>query len=92
MKRILVPVDFSEYSVEALKVAAQIARKNNFEIILLHLLELPHQATDAFGNGNSIPEIIFFKNKKSNKKRTQRRKSRKIDIKKPAHMSRFLLF
>ena len=63
MKRILVPVDFSEYSVEALKVAAQIARKNNFEIILLHLLELPHQASDDFGNGNSIPEIIYFKNK-----------------------------
>jgi nucleotide-binding universal stress UspA family protein len=63
MKRILVPVDFSEYSVEALKVAAQIARKNNYEIILLHLLELPHQANDAFGNGNSIPEIILFKNK-----------------------------
>ncbi len=63
MKRILVPVDFSEYSIEALKVAAQIARKNNFEIILLHLLELPHQASDAFGNGNSIPEIIYFKNK-----------------------------
>jgi nucleotide-binding universal stress UspA family protein len=63
MKRILVPVDFSEYSVEALKVASQIARKNNFEIILLHLLELPHQSTDVFGNGNSIPEIIFFKNK-----------------------------
>ena len=63
MKRILVPVDFSEYSVEALKVAAQIAQKNNFEIIILHLLELPHQSTDAYGNGNSIPEIIFFKNK-----------------------------
>jgi len=63
MKRILVPVDFSDYSLEALKVAAQIARKNNYEIILLHLLELPHQATDSFGNGNSIPEIIFFKNK-----------------------------
>ncbi|QBN18952.1 universal stress protein [Flavobacterium nackdongense] len=63
MKRILVPVDFSDYSVEALKVAAQLAQKNNYEIILLHLLELPHQATDAFGNGNSIPEIIFFKNK-----------------------------
>ncbi len=63
MKRILVPVDFSEYSIEALKVAAQIARKNNCEIILLHLLELPHQSTDPFGNNNSIPEIIFFKNK-----------------------------
>jgi nucleotide-binding universal stress UspA family protein len=63
MKRILVPVDFSDYSVEALKVAAQIARKNQSEIILLHLLELPHQSSDAFGNGNSIPEIIFFKDK-----------------------------
>ena len=62
MKRILVPIDFSEYSVEALRVAAQIAKKNNFEIILLHLLELPHQTADAYGNGNSIPEIIFFKN------------------------------
>lgn len=63
MKRILVPVDFSEYSIEALKIAAQIARKNNFKIILLHLLELPHQSSDAFGNVNSIPEIVFFKNK-----------------------------
>lgn len=63
MKKILVPVDFSSYSIEALKVAAQIARKNNFQIILLHLLELPHQSIDPFGNVNSIPEIIFFKNK-----------------------------
>jgi nucleotide-binding universal stress UspA family protein len=63
MKRILIPVDFSEYSDEALKVSAQIARKNNLEIVLLHLLELPHQSSDAYGNGNSIPEIIFFKNK-----------------------------
>lgn len=63
MKRILIPVDFSNYSEEALKVAAQIARKNNCEIILLHLLELPHQSSDLYGNTNSIPEIIFFKNK-----------------------------
>lgn len=63
MKRILVPVDFSDYSIEALKVAAKIAKKNNFEIVLLHILELPHQVVDAFGAGNSIPEIIFFKNK-----------------------------
>ncbi|WP_310559520.1 universal stress protein [Flavobacterium sp.] len=63
MKRILVPVDFSEFSVEALKVAAQIARKNNYEIVVLHLLELPHHGGDGFGHGNTIPEIIFFKNK-----------------------------
>ena len=63
MKRILVPVDFSDYSVEALKVAAQIARKNHCEIVLLHLLELPQQSTALYGNGYSIPEIVFFKNK-----------------------------
>lgn len=63
MKRILVPIDFSEYSVDALKVAAKVAKKNNFEIILLHILEMPHLSNDPFGNSNSIPEIIFFKNK-----------------------------
>jgi len=62
MKRILVPIDFSKYSEEALKVAAQIARKNKSEIILLHLLELPHQGGDAISNGSSIPEIMFYKN------------------------------
>jgi nucleotide-binding universal stress UspA family protein len=67
MKRILIPTDFSKYSIEALKVAAKIARKNNCEIILLHILELPHQGTDAIGSGNSIPEIMFFKNKAINK-------------------------
>ncbi|MBF2709986.1 universal stress protein [Flavobacterium soyangense] len=63
MKRILIPIDFSEYSEEALKVAAQIARKNNSELVLLHLLELPLQANALTGSGSSIPEIMFFKNK-----------------------------
>lgn len=63
MKRILIPTDFSKYSEEALKVAAQIAKIHNSEIILLHMLELPHQASDAIGVGSSIPEIMFYKNK-----------------------------
>lgn len=63
MKRILIPIDFSKYSEEALKVAAQIAKKHNSEIILLHMLELPHQASDIIGGGNSIPEIMFYKDK-----------------------------
>ena len=63
MKRILVPTDFSPHAEYALKVAAQIARKNNSEIILLHMLELPHQGSDAVGAGSDIPEIMFFKNK-----------------------------
>ena len=61
MKRILVPTDFSEHAEYALKVAAQIARKNNSEIILLHMLELPHQGGDALGSGHQIPEIMFYK-------------------------------
>ncbi|PWA05659.1 universal stress protein [Flavobacterium psychrotolerans] len=63
MKRILVPTDFSEYAEYALRVAAQIAKENNSEIILLHMLELPNQAGDAIGSGHDIPEIMFFKNK-----------------------------
>ncbi len=63
MKKILVPTDFSEHAEYALKVAAQIARKNNSEIILLHMLELPQQAGDAIGSGHNIPEIMLFKNK-----------------------------
>ena len=63
MKRILVPTDFSEHAEYALKVAAQIARSNNSEIILLHMLELPGQGSDAMGSGSDIPEIMFFKNR-----------------------------
>ena len=62
MKKILIPTDFSKHAEYALKVAAQIAKKNNGEIILLHMLELPHQSSDAVGTGHDIPEIMFFKN------------------------------
>ena len=62
MKKILIPTDFSKNAEYALKVAAQIARKNDSEIILLHMLELPHQASDALTTGKDIPEIMFFKN------------------------------
>ena len=63
MKRILVPTDFSKFSEEALKLAAQIAKKHNSEIILLHMLELPQQASDAMGSGKSIPVIMLYKDK-----------------------------
>ncbi|TDD96554.1 universal stress protein [Flavobacterium cellulosilyticum] len=67
MKRILIPIDFSEYSDEAIKVGAKIAKTNNCEIVLLHILELPHQTSDVFGAGNSIPEIMFYKESMINK-------------------------
>ena len=62
MKKILVPTDFSEQANYALEVAAQLARKNNGEIYLLHMLDLPlnqipELGGDAIGN---IPEAMFF--------------------------------
>ncbi|MNK45503.1 Universal stress protein [compost metagenome] len=63
MKRILVPTDFSEHAEDALRVAAQIAKKNNSELILLHMLELPQQSNDAIMGGTSIPETMLFMKK-----------------------------
>ena len=60
MKKILVPTDFSDHAEYALKVAAQIARENDGEIYLLHLLELPGEESDAVTAGAEAPEIIFF--------------------------------
>lgn len=61
MKKILVPTDFSKHAEYALKVAAQIARKNNSEIFLLHMIELPPQGSDAITHGSEIPQIMHFK-------------------------------
>lgn len=69
MKRILVPTDFSLQAENALKVAAQLAKKFNSEIFLLHMLELPMHlvgATAASGSGvggtssHNPPEAIYF--------------------------------
>lgn len=38
MKKILVPVDFSEFSEYALEVAASLAKKHNSEILVFHML------------------------------------------------------
>lgn len=40
MKRIIVPVDFSDHSERALKVAASLAREHQAELLVLHMLEL----------------------------------------------------
>tara|TARA_R110002126_G_scaffold87948_3_gene211006 strand:- start:3821 stop:4645 length:825 start_codon:yes stop_codon:yes gene_type:complete len=60
MKTILVPIDFSTYSENALKVAAKIANRNHSEIHLLHMLEIPSQMNDAVSSGVQIPEIVLF--------------------------------
>jgi len=52
MKKILVPIDFSDEAKYACKVAAQIAKKTNSEIILLHMLDIPSVAIDPLETNN----------------------------------------
>jgi len=52
MKRILVPIDFSDQAKYAGKVAASIARKTNSEVILLHMFDIPADTIDPAGGSN----------------------------------------
>ncbi len=60
MKRILVPTDFSDHAMYALKVAAQIAKEHQAELLLLNLLDLPTHMNDAVSSGVNIPEVMLF--------------------------------
>ncbi|WP_299222835.1 universal stress protein [uncultured Psychroserpens sp.] len=60
MKKILVPTDFSKEAENALKVAAQLAKRHSSEIYLLHMLEIPMQETDAVSAQADVPEVMFF--------------------------------
>src|SRR4030095_16765514 len=60
MKRILVPTDFSTHANYALKVAAQIAKENDYELFILNLLDLPSHMNDAVSSGVNIPEVRLY--------------------------------
>lgn len=60
MKKILVPTDFSEQAENALRVAAQLAKKHNGEIYLLHIVEIPMHKVDALSSYNNLPEAVYF--------------------------------
>lgn len=62
MKKILVPTDFSEQAENALRLAAQFARRNKAEIYLLHMLELPVEMTNPVGDTRTsdLPEALYF--------------------------------
>jgi nucleotide-binding universal stress UspA family protein len=60
MKKILVPTDFSQQAEYALKVAAQLAKKHDSELHLLHMVELPMHQIIATSNYSELPEAVFF--------------------------------
>lgn len=68
MKKIIIPVDFSEYSEYALKTAAQLAKKHHSELVLVHMLEMP---TGYSSHDNEYSKSLFFMIKYAEKKMEQ---------------------
>lgn len=60
MKKILVPTDFSTEAENAIKVAAQLAKKHDCELILLHMLDLPMNRISDGGAPTDLPEALYF--------------------------------
>lgn len=61
MKRILVPIDFSEYSEYALETAAGIAAEFNAEIYILHMLELSNAIYSSTSNELNQEAAFYLK-------------------------------
>ncbi|MBV1924071.1 MAG: universal stress protein [Flavobacteriaceae bacterium] len=61
MKKILVPVDFSEYSEYALKVAANLAKQHNAEIIALHMMGISDAVLSKNQSKQMLEGIYFMK-------------------------------
>lgn len=62
MKRILVPTDFSPFALDASKTAAEIARRNNAEIVFLHVVTLPSYESGIlpYQDAQNIAENLFI--------------------------------
>ncbi|HET8803032.1 MAG TPA: universal stress protein [Aequorivita sp.] len=59
MKKILVPVDFSQYSEYAMEVAANIAKKHNSEIIAVHMMGLS-EAVVTRDESKEVFEAMYY--------------------------------
>ncbi|MFK7782142.1 universal stress protein, partial [Psychroserpens sp.] len=53
MKKIIIPVDFSQQSEFALEAAAALAKKHNSELIVMHMLELSESIFSSSSNEKS---------------------------------------
>lgn len=60
MQKILVPVDFSKYSDSALKAAADIARKKDAELFVIHVIEVGEPIMGTGGISVDDENLLFF--------------------------------
>ena len=61
MKKIIVPIDFSEHSEYALKTAAKLAKKSNAELLVLHMLELSDIILTESDSQQQQKAVFFLK-------------------------------
>ncbi|MBJ6368701.1 universal stress protein [Snuella sedimenti] len=61
MKKIIVPIDFSEHSEYALKTAAQLAKQYDAEVLALHMLEMSDIMLTASEGLQNQKAAYFFK-------------------------------
>lgn len=59
LNRILVPTDFSDASEHALRVAADLAKENNAQIVALHMLDIPETLINK-EESQEYGEVMFF--------------------------------
>lgn len=61
MKKIIVPIDFSNHSEYALKTAAKLAKKYDAEVLALHMLEMSDIMLSASDGLQNEKAVYFFK-------------------------------
>ncbi|MGF1557210.1 universal stress protein [Paucihalobacter sp.] len=61
MKKIIVPVDFSDHSAYAMEAAAILAKRNNSQILALHMLELSESSFSEQATNQPLNSIFFYK-------------------------------
>lgn len=65
MKKILVPTDFSEFALNAAKLAAKLAKKTDARIYFMHAVDIPREGAGNLpgfpgSESQNIPEGIFI--------------------------------
>lgn len=61
MNKIIVPIDFSKHSEYALETAAIMAKKNNAEILALHMLEMANNMLIDSNDEQNMQALFFMK-------------------------------
>lgn len=61
MKKIIVPIDFSEHSEYALEAAVKLSKNNNAEILALHMLEMSDSVLNSTDSEQNQKAIFFLR-------------------------------